>query len=457
MSLLLSAQPIDLSREEQRLLQSHPLRCVTTATWPPFNVRIDGRLQGIGIDYWRTITERLGIEAPCRQVESWSAVLDAIRSGKADITIATQPTPERSKYAVFSKPYARYPYVIVTRNDIGFIHDLRLIKDRTIVAGKGFSVVSVLREHYPFVRLEETRTVREALERVKRGEAFAAIDALPVMAYLLNSGAFDSLKISGTLTENFTPNIMIHRRDKALVPLINRAIDSITPDERLAINAKWIHVRRPPMVPAYYIYSAAFAVGISLVGMYLLFVRAHRLKKEIGRKENDLKQLETLASIDSLTSIYNRYMLDTVLTHQIEIADRYRKMLSVIFFDIDRFKAINDRFGHSVGDEVLIRLAQLVSRSIRGSDIFGRWGGDEFMIILPESSLRQARRLARALDRLIREYDFDPVEEVSCSFGVVAYRFGDTVKSLLARADRELYAVKQQHHAKDESDVSLMR
>jgi len=95
------------------------------------------------------------------------------------------------------------------------------------------------------------------------------------------------------------------------------------------------------------------------------------------------------------------------------------------------------------GDDVLVELTRLVSGFIRESDILGRWGGDEFLIILPETSRRQAKRLAESIRTLIREHSFEHVGHLRCSFGAESYRFGDTIKTLMDRVDTQLYEDKK--------------
>ena len=437
---LLPAHSLAWSEEEKALIASHPLTCITTALWPPFNTKVNGRLAGIGLDYWAMISQRLGIPFRCDEAASWADVLENIRHKHYDLTVATQPTAARKKYAVFSKPYARYPFAVVTRNDVGFIHDIRLIRDRRIVVGRGYTIDHILHKAYPNLHIVQVDSLEKALETVKNGRAFAAVDALPVVAYLLNKNAFGSLKISGVLPEMFRPRIMLHRDNATFLPLINRAIDSVTEEERNQINRRWIMVEKRTTYPLEYLYAL---LAVIFLLTFWFYNRSRLLKKEIRRKEADIEKLERLASVDSLTLIYNRHMLDTILTQQIATAERYRQLLSVIFFDIDRFKSINDRYGHSVGDDVLVALTELVAQTVRESDIFGRWGGDEFLIILPESSQKQAQRLVKALEKKILDYTFPGVGHLSCSFGMVSYRFGDTMKTLIERADAKLYEVKK--------------
>ncbi len=419
---------------------SKTLQCTVTSSWAPFNTRVDGRLSGIGLDYWHLIVERLGLQSECTEARSWGEVLEAIRTQKKDLTVATEATKERESYAVFSHPYSTYPYVVVTRKDVGFIYDIRMLRDKKILVGRGYSVASTLREHYPKLPFEETDTIDQALDRVVSGDAYAVVDVLPVLAYKLNHERYDSLKISGMLPEVFEARIMLRRDYAPLLPSINRVIDTITDAERRTINQKWIRIQTPDMLPRKYFYFLILAIWLVVLFYY---AHTHRLKQEIKRKTDSMEYLEKVSRVDSLTKICNRHTIDKLLLREIAVVERYRKLLSVIFFDVDSFKKINDTYGHAAGDNVLIELTELVSASIRESDIFGRWGGDEFLIILPESSQKQAKCLADTLEAKIAKHTFERVGRVSCSFGVAAYQYGDTMETLIERADTKLYESKK--------------
>jgi diguanylate cyclase (GGDEF)-like protein len=111
----------------------------------------------------------------------------------------------------------------------------------------------------------------------------------------------------------------------------------------------------------------------------------------------DIIKLNELATQDPLTHVANRFQFDKVLEHSIRLATRYGRPLSMILIDIDHFKQVNDQYGHLVGDEVLKQIAALLSQNIRKSDSVARWGGEEFVVLLPDSTLASAVTLAEAL------------------------------------------------------------
>ena len=168
------------------------------------------------------------------------------------------------------------------------------------------------------------------------------------------------------------------------------------------------------------------------------------MKQEIKKRKKLEKELKKIAMFDRLTDVYNRYKLDMVLENQIKISDRYQRDLSIIFLDIDKFKTINDTYGHEMGDLVLKKLSELILKNLRSSDIFGRWGGEEFLIICPETDLQKAVKVAEKLRKEIENFNFhNNLHQVTSSFGVVEHIPNETMKTLLHRADELLYKAKE--------------
>lgn len=153
-------------------------------------------------------------------------------------------------------------------------------------------------------------------------------------------------------------------------------------------------------------------------------------------------RLNYLIRKDKLTSLYNKAYIEEQLDVQCGMVRRYHRECSVIFFDIDHFKRINDNYGHSVGDEVLIAISSLISNHIRSTDMFARWGGEEFLLLLPETRIEEAKIVANKLCALVEQHDFDIVKKVTISLGVTSVLASDTVLSILNRVDKALYKAK---------------
>ena len=169
--------------------------------------------------------------------------------------------------------------------------------------------------------------------------------------------------------------------------------------------------------------------------------RFFMLFRDVTEDMHEKAALEERANFDQLTQIYNRGMFEFFLKQELEKAQRYEHTFSIIMFDIDHFKAINDTYGHDVGDVVLQELATLVSEHVRDVDIFARWGGEEFMII-SNTNIYQSEMFAEKLRKVINEHVFNTIHTLSCSFGIAEYREDDTKESIVKRVDNMLYSAK---------------
>ncbi len=158
---------------------------------------------------------------------------------------------------------------------------------------------------------------------------------------------------------------------------------------------------------------------------------------------DDISELLNKSSTDALTHVANRTQFNLLFEHSLYIAQREKTPLSLIFFDIDHFKAVNDTYGHLVGDDVLYHLANLAKNSLRKSDIVARWGGEEFIVILPNTSLKPASQLAEELREAIESDEFAVVQHITCSFGVSQFQESEEGEKLLLRLDELLYSAKE--------------
>ncbi len=177
--------------------------------------------------------------------------------------------------------------------------------------------------------------------------------------------------------------------------------------------------------------------------MNLLKVAANLIGSALVRVELEL-ELERQASYDSLTGLLNRRKFEKMLSRELRRASRYQATFAVIIFDVDHFKSVNDSFGHDVGDMVLRQLAREVRAHIRDSDGLGRWGGEEFILLLPETGVDDAMHVAESIRSALEHTHFDGPGTVTVSLGVSGFQPGDTLSGMLKRADRALYRAKEQ-------------
>lgn len=157
----------------------------------------------------------------------------------------------------------------------------------------------------------------------------------------------------------------------------------------------------------------------------------------------DRKKLEEMASYDELTSLYNRSKFDFYMHEKFKYAKRYGTNLSLLIFDIDHFKHVNDIYGHLVGDYVLQTIAKILKENIRQSDIVARWGGEEFAIIVSNSDNHISYELAENIRNNIESYSFNKVQNITVSCGIAQFKDYDSCLMLFEQADSALYKAKQ--------------
>ena len=167
------------------------------------------------------------------------------------------------------------------------------------------------------------------------------------------------------------------------------------------------------------------------------------------------RQLETLSLTDKLTGLHNRLKLDQTLEFEYNRHLFGDTKFSVILLDIDHFKSVNDSFGHQVGDMVLVLIAKLLKGAIREQDVIGRWGGEEFLVVCPGTSLEEACNVAERLRLAVAEYSFPVVVIKTSSFGVATIAIGETIGALVARADKALYRAKSNGRNRVEFEDSV--
>jgi len=158
--------------------------------------------------------------------------------------------------------------------------------------------------------------------------------------------------------------------------------------------------------------------------------------------KNKNKEYQIIASTDSLTGLYNRYKFSELYMSSYLTMTQRENDMSLILLDIDAFKQINDTYGHNVGDKVLIQISKTLLEKIRSTDILCRWGGEEFVILLPAVNLEQAFKSAEKIRVYIEELKIDFVSKITASFGVTKIDKGDNMQDVIDRADKALYLAK---------------
>lgn len=437
----LSLPGIQLSEEEKRYLsQKSEITMCVDPNWMPYE-KIDEKGQHIGIaaDYMAMFAKMLNTRITLIPTQSWAESETFARNRKCDLLSFLNYSDRRSRFLNFTDPYVEAPVVLVSRQDVTYIDGIRSLSGETFAMVKGYVYEDLIREQYPSVNIRYVESMDEGLKLISAGKIYTTIGSLYIITSRIQKLGLTNLKIAGHTEFTNQFRVGVRNDDPILFNLFQKAVQARDPEQENSILRRWISVRLEKTVD----YTLLWQVILIASGLLLLVMYRNKIIRRYNQKlEEKNRLLEHLSHTDPLTGACNRVRIDEVLETEIIRSLRYQHIFSLIVLDIDHFKHINDNWGHQMGDKVLVSISRLIEAQIRSSDTFGRWGGEEFLIICPETSPDQAVILAEKLRSIIQhELATDP-EPITASFGVSGYHSGDQSKDIIARADSAMYQAK---------------
>jgi diguanylate cyclase len=286
----------------------------------------------------------------------------------------------------------------------------------------------------------------------------------------------DELKnFEGVFQHTIDAQIIIEPDSGTIIRVNNAVVDLFNIEEQNLVNAKFDEIfveetKKPSNRE--FLYNAAFQDGVvirefknnlgDIIPVEIIFslipwsgknvllasMRNIRERKAAERKlEEAYRKLEILSRTDPLTGLSNRRALLENINHEKFRNERSDEIFSIIICDIDDYKNINDSYGHNAGDYVLKEISNLITHSLRKQDYVGRWGGDEFLLLLPNTAVKGGRILADNIREKVSDFNFQYREtmiKLSMSFGVAEFRKGLSVHDCIKNADESLYKAKAQ-------------
>jgi len=433
-SILPKETRLAFSLDEQiYLAQKKRITMCIDPDWMPLEMNQKGKHVGMAADYMREMEQFIGLPIELVNTQTWLESLEYAKERKCDIFSLAMPTPERRMYMNFTHPYLKIPIVLISNIDKVFYTDIGMLTGKSIGIAKGYAYGEILKVRYPNMHFVEVASDADGLKQVEQKKLFGYIGTLATVAYQIQKDYYGSLKIVGKFDDKWELGVATRNDEPLLLSIFEKAIDSIDPTKNQAILNKWISVNYEERMNYTYIYLLAVITGVIIL---IVLIRQYQLKKHNA-------QLEILSNTDKLTGIHNRLKLDDILEYEKKIFDRDQLPLSIIMFDLDYFKNVNDNYGHKRGDEVLQSIAKIVTNVKRETDIFGRWGGEEFLLICRDTNIKGARHLAEKIRAAIGAYEFPEIISVTASFGTAQFEKYDSIIKIFDKADKALYEAKE--------------
>ena len=409
-----------------------------------------------------------------RSKASWASALLAIKIFMA-VAVVTGLCFWQSRYPLLFLPMLAVLMAVYRLGPLGAAGGVLIVA--------GFSSVATVFDHGPLALMDGGPFARGLFLQIYLLALFAG--ALPIATLLVARERLNSLLASKmrllelaesagqighwrldmeSQTISWSREVFhIHGLAGAVPPALDKAIDAYHPDDRPMVRA---HIEQtlqhhtsfefkarivPPNGEVRHVFSKGEMDQGESNGAYGLFgiiqdisaQVAHEESMEQARRsaEDAAQRALIMAQTDQLTGIANRRRTEFVLDQAIGAAEQSGKSVSIAIFDIDHFKRINDSYGHHTGDEVIKRVAQDAAAQLRSGDLVGRYGGEEFVIVLPDATQETALRVGERIRETIEAANSGP--PVTISIGVAELAQGETADALLRRADRALYSAKR--------------
>ncbi|MBU0972259.1 MAG: transporter substrate-binding domain-containing protein [Proteobacteria bacterium] len=455
---LIGQEDVGLTPEERNFLvaKKQIIACVAPERLP-FSAIRGNQVIGMTADFLEIFEEKLKIPFHINPAGSIDNAVNQVESRACDMIPMISKTLARKEHLDFTAAFLDYNVVIISRENFPFISDISELKERrTGMVAEGNILERVL-QNYPGLNYIPFETIEECLVEVSTGQLDAAILSLPVASHYIRATGLTNLKVAGHSNVKEDLRIAVQKDNKVLHSIMSKVVRSLNHTEIDMIYQKWIGSELEHKTDYTLWWKSMSVAGIILIMVVWWNRKLSRLNKQIAIAHEKLHQksdeLERISITDSLTGIFNRRHIETTFELELKRSLRHERDLSIVILDIDFFKAVNDNFGHQTGDEVLKQFARVVKDNIRVTDIMGRWGGEEFLIVCPEINLQSASHLAWTLCRRIEQETFGKTGNQTASFGVTSFKKGDDAQAMISRADKALYLAKSNGRNQVESII----
>ena len=435
------------SQRELAYLQSRgPIRMCVAPDWMPIEgIDRNGRHDGMAADFIRLMARRGGLSIELVHTKTWEESFALGQRRQCDIFSLLMDSPSRRAFLDFTTPYLEIPGVIATSVNVPFIAGLDQVKGQRLGHMRGFAGMELLRERHPGIHLVEVDSYEEGLSKVQSGELYGFIGNMMSIGRVLQENKISDVKIAGRIGHDNLMSVATRNDEPVLREVFQKLVDSIRPEERQDITNRWIAVRFEQGFDYRRLWQI---IGVFvLVGAVTLFwaTKLRRLNAEL-RAAN--RRLADISRHDALTGLHNRLHYDESVVSTQHLCARNRLTMTLAVIDLDRFKDINDSYGHPFGDACLRHVAAVLQRSFRrDTDTTIRYGGEELVVIsvggTPAEMIERLEGFRREIEQSVVTLD-NSSSSLTVSIGVWSGvpGVGDAPARLLSLADAALYRAK---------------
>ena len=445
-------QQVPLTAKDRDWLGAHPkLRVGVLADWAPMEfIDENGQFSGVTQDVLQKLNQRLGTNFVAQPFQRWEDLLQAFKTGKVDVVANMSDLPERRQYAAFSHNFWPLQWTLISHNSTSEISQLRQLQGKKVAVLKDYQITNYFRTHFPEIELVYVENLDAGLRALQRGKADFAVDTVVSSGRALRQPENRNLRMHLPTDMPTYPSLFAVRKDwPELLHILDKGLKTLTEADRSEILDRWFTVEiRQGFNEGEVVDLILQIVGIGVFLLSLVFFWNMSLRREIGLRRDMEQKMRFMATHDDLTKLVNRNLLEERLTQALHQHARHHEKLALLFLDLDGFKEVNDRYGHHVGDELLIKVADVLNHCVRKSDTVARFGGDEFVILL--TAMLDKDDAAIVAEKILLHLS-TPLQlsacsaQVGASIGIALYPDNGTdSQQMMKAADSLMYLAKQQ-------------
>ena len=457
--MMLITPPVCADEESEQ--EGKPFIIGTELGYPPYSfLSEEGEPTGFNVELTRAIAEVMELNVEIK-IGPWGETREALETGKIDAISGMYYSEERDKLVDFSPPYVIVSHAIFARPDSPTIKSEDDLRGKDIIVMQGDIMHDYVLENDISQNPVLVNTPAEALRLLASGQNDYALTAKLPGLYWVKKLKLTNLVIVGPLLRPSGYCYAVREGNAELLGrLLNEGLAILKETNRYReIYDKWLGVLEPKDISMGVIskYTAIILIPLLLllagIGFWTwalrrqVALRTEKLEKEITKRKKVEDTLKKLIRVDSLTGCYSRGYGLELLDRQLKLSQRNKSLLLLAFLDIDGFKAINDIFGHEEGDKVLKETVDLFKSTLREVDIICRMGGDEFLLIFPDSSLKEASLIRSRLQKNLSQLNKTIKKNYSIKFSIGFSEYLsdklETLDELIRIADQRMYEEKK--------------
>jgi diguanylate cyclase (GGDEF)-like protein len=445
-------QQTPLIKAERDWLMAHPsIRVGMLNDWAPMEyLDEEGNPAGVTVDMFDLLARRIKIQFEFKAFNTFEALLAALERKEIDIIANISEREERKLFARFTDEFWSTQWAVVGPNTGASIVSASELANKKVAIYQDYQLAQQLNSVYPTIEVIKVKSLRSGLDLLQQNKVDFVLDSVEAASEMLRQSGYMYSKVQVLDDLPTYPSLIAVRDDyEPLVTMLNKGLRSIGKDERQQLYKKWFSFQIIQGINRTQLRQLMWQVG-GAAALLLAFVVIWNisLRREVALRREAEQKMRFMATHDDLTQLPNRSLIKERIEQALLQHARHNEILALLFIDLDGFKDVNDRYGHDAGDELLLKLAAVLTGAVRKSDTVARFGGDEFVILL--TGLLSRDDAAIVAEKILYQLA-SPVAlsvgdvQVGASIGIAVYPDDGTDSArLLKVADSLMYRIKQQ-------------